>query len=81
MISWVILLGSPTREVSRAADRHLSQGFHFRPDRSGWQVVQVYEDAGISGAKGRDKRPAFDGVGTSVVQRVVSVEGRFGAAA
>ena len=23
-------------------------------------MVQVYEDAGISGAKGRDKRPAFD---------------------
>jgi DNA invertase Pin-like site-specific DNA recombinase len=28
--------------------------------RRGWQVVKVYEDAGISGAKGRDKRPAFD---------------------
>lgn len=28
--------------------------------RSGWQVVQVYEHAGMSGAKGRDKRPAFD---------------------
>jgi DNA invertase Pin-like site-specific DNA recombinase len=28
--------------------------------RSGWQVVGIYEDAGISGAKGRDKRPAFD---------------------
>jgi DNA invertase Pin-like site-specific DNA recombinase len=26
----------------------------------GWQVVEVYEDAGISGAKGRDKRPGFD---------------------
>ena len=26
----------------------------------GWQVVQVYEDAGISGAAGRDKRAAFD---------------------
>jgi len=26
----------------------------------GWQVVEVYEDAGISGAKGRDARPAFD---------------------
>ncbi|MBL8300280.1 MAG: recombinase family protein [Rhodanobacteraceae bacterium] len=26
----------------------------------GWEVVQVYEDAGVSGAKGRDKRPAFD---------------------
>jgi DNA invertase Pin-like site-specific DNA recombinase len=23
-------------------------------------VVEVYEDAGISGAKGRDKRPGFD---------------------
>lgn len=29
-------------------------------ERSGWDVVEVYEDAGISGAKGRDKRPAFD---------------------
>lgn len=28
--------------------------------RSGWQVVEIYEDAGISGAKERDKRPAFD---------------------
>jgi DNA invertase Pin-like site-specific DNA recombinase len=30
--------------------------------RSGWQVVDFYEDAGISGAKGRDKRPGFDGL-------------------
>ena len=29
-------------------------------ERRGWPVVGVYEDAGISGAKGRDKRPAFD---------------------
>lgn len=28
--------------------------------RSGWQIVRFYEDAGISGAKGRDKRPGFD---------------------
>ena len=28
--------------------------------RSGWQVLGFYEDAGISGAKGRDKRPGFD---------------------
>src|SRR5437667_10009843 len=28
--------------------------------RSGWKVVKVYEDAGISGAKGRDKRPGLD---------------------
>ena len=29
-------------------------------DRSGWIITEIYEDAGISGAKGRDKRPAFD---------------------
>jgi DNA invertase Pin-like site-specific DNA recombinase len=29
-------------------------------ERSGWKVVKVYEDAGISGAKGRDKRPGLD---------------------
>jgi DNA invertase Pin-like site-specific DNA recombinase len=28
--------------------------------RSGWKIVKVYEDAGISGAKGRDQRPALD---------------------
>src|SRR5580704_7799342 len=28
--------------------------------RAGWQIVAVYEDAGISGAKGRDQRPEFD---------------------
>jgi DNA invertase Pin-like site-specific DNA recombinase len=26
----------------------------------GFQIVKEYEDAGISGGKGRDKRPAFD---------------------
>jgi DNA invertase Pin-like site-specific DNA recombinase len=29
-------------------------------ERSGWEIVKVYEDAGISGAKGRDKRPGLD---------------------
>jgi DNA invertase Pin-like site-specific DNA recombinase len=29
-------------------------------ERAGWTIVETYEDAGISGAKGRDKRPAFD---------------------
>lgn len=28
--------------------------------RRGWEIVQAFEDAGISGAKGRDKRPGFD---------------------
>jgi DNA invertase Pin-like site-specific DNA recombinase len=29
-------------------------------ERAGWEVVRVYKDHGISGAKGRDKRPHFD---------------------
>jgi DNA invertase Pin-like site-specific DNA recombinase len=29
-------------------------------ERSGWQIVKVFEDAGISGAKGRDKRLGLD---------------------
>jgi DNA invertase Pin-like site-specific DNA recombinase len=28
--------------------------------RRGWQLVTIFEDQGISGAKGRDKRPGFD---------------------
>ena len=28
--------------------------------RAGWPVVAVYEDAGISGAKGREKRPGLN---------------------
>jgi DNA invertase Pin-like site-specific DNA recombinase len=28
--------------------------------RMGWEIVNVYRDEGISGAKGRDMRPAFD---------------------
>ena len=29
-------------------------------DQRGWEVVQIYEDNGISGSKGRDKRPGLD---------------------
>jgi len=29
-------------------------------ERSGWNIVEIYEDHGISGSKGRDQRPAFD---------------------
>lgn len=29
-------------------------------ERRGWVIVETYIDHGISGAKGRDKRPAFD---------------------
>src|SRR5262249_31136648 len=29
-------------------------------ERRGWEVVEQYHDAGISGSKGRDKRPGLD---------------------
>jgi DNA invertase Pin-like site-specific DNA recombinase len=29
-------------------------------ERRGWQVGEIYRDAGISGAKGRDQRPGLD---------------------
>lgn len=33
---------------------------HAVADRRGWQIVAEYSDPGISGSKGRDKRPGFD---------------------
>ncbi len=38
-------------------------------ERCGWAVVAVYEDAGVSGAKGRDKRPQFDGLCRDAARR------------
>jgi DNA invertase Pin-like site-specific DNA recombinase len=29
-------------------------------ERRGWEIVETYSDAGISGAKGRDQRPGLD---------------------
>jgi DNA invertase Pin-like site-specific DNA recombinase len=29
-------------------------------ERRGWQVAEVYRDAGVSGAKGREQRPGLD---------------------
>ena len=41
--------------------------------RNTWQVVEIYEDAGISGAKGREKRPAFDRMLKAAVRREFDV--------
>src|ERR1700733_3137686 len=35
----------------------------------GWLIVQTYEDQGISGAKGREQRPAFDTMLKDAVRR------------
>jgi DNA invertase Pin-like site-specific DNA recombinase len=49
------------RELEAVAKRH------------GWAVVRVFEDAGISGAKGRDERPALDALLKAVARREVDM--------
>jgi DNA invertase Pin-like site-specific DNA recombinase len=39
-------------------------------ERSGWKVIQVYQDAGISGAKDRDQRPGLDAMIKAKRERV-----------
>lgn len=46
-----------TRELRQIAKRH------------GWTVVAEYVDRGISGAKGRDKRPQFDALLKGVARK------------
>jgi DNA invertase Pin-like site-specific DNA recombinase len=42
-------------------------------ERHGWGVVEFFEDAGISGAKGRDKRPGLDRLLKAVARRDVDM--------
>ena len=42
-------------------------------DKAGWQVVEEFVDRGISGAKGRDKRPAFDRLCKAATRREIDV--------
>ena len=41
--------------------------------RSGWEIVQVFSDEGVSGAKGRDRRPGFDALLTAVSRRQIDL--------
>ena len=42
-------------------------------ERSGWEVVETYRDAGVSGAKGRDGRPGFDALCKDAARRKFDV--------
>jgi DNA invertase Pin-like site-specific DNA recombinase len=42
-------------------------------ERMGWEIVKVYKDHGISGAKGREKRPAFDALCRDATKRQFDV--------
>jgi len=42
-------------------------------ERRGWKIVAEFCDDGISGAEGRDKRPAFDRLHKAIVRREIDV--------
>jgi DNA invertase Pin-like site-specific DNA recombinase len=42
-------------------------------DRMGWIIVERLADEGISGAKGRDKRPAYDRLMTMVARKEIDL--------
>lgn len=46
-------------------------------ERSGWTIVRVFEDQGISGAKGRDKRPGFDALLKAIHRREIDMAAAF----
>ena len=57
-------------------DQHTSNQeaeLRMAAERAGWEVVKVYRDHGISGAKGRDKRPAFDALHRDAAKRQFDV--------
>ncbi|MGE0854417.1 MAG: recombinase family protein [Hyphomicrobiaceae bacterium] len=49
------------RELEAVAERH------------GWEIAAIFEDAGISGAKGRKDRPGLDGMLKAVARREVDL--------
>ncbi|WP_230279806.1 recombinase family protein [Croceicoccus sp. Ery15] len=42
-------------------------------EKNGWEIVAEYEDHGISGAKGRDKRPGYDALMKAVARREIDL--------
>jgi DNA invertase Pin-like site-specific DNA recombinase len=56
---------SKDHQISENQERELREV----ADRMGWEIVNVYRDEGISGAKGRDERPAFDALCIDATRR------------
>lgn len=42
---------------------------HLMAERMGWEIVGHYTDEGISGARGRDKRPGLDAMLKAITRR------------
>ena len=59
--------------TSEQTTRNQRRELHAVAERHGWDVVVTYEDAGVSGAKGRDKRPGFDRLMIAVARREIDM--------
>jgi DNA invertase Pin-like site-specific DNA recombinase len=59
--------------TSEQTTRNQRRELHAVAERHGWHAVGTYEDAGVSGAKGRDKRPGFDRLMIAVARREVDM--------
>jgi DNA invertase Pin-like site-specific DNA recombinase len=42
-------------------------------ERNGWNVVKYFEDAGISGSKGREQRPGYDAMLKAIARREIDM--------
>jgi DNA invertase Pin-like site-specific DNA recombinase len=60
---------STIEQTTANQERELRQA----AERAGWEVTKVYRDHGISGAKSRDKRPAFDALCRDATKRQFDV--------
>ena len=58
--------------TSEQTTRNQRRELHAVAERHGWHVVATYED-GVSGAKGRDKRPGFDRLMMAVARREIDM--------
>ena len=59
--------------TSEQTTRNQRRELHAVAERHGWHIVATYEDAGVSGAKGRDKRPGFDRLMMAVARREIDM--------
>ncbi len=57
-----------TSDGQQTIDNQL-RDLHLAADRMGWDIVATFADEGISGAKGRDKRPGLDAMMKGIARR------------
>ena len=59
--------------TDRQSTDNQTLALHAAAERHGWEVVTVFDDNGVSGAKGRDGRPAFDRMLKAVARKEFDV--------